>query len=427
MLAAFAVVGGMMGLQSQSEATEGSPAPKFGSGGREVRAASFFRSELIFPPNPQHNHGSCLVECPNGDLLACWYRGSGERTADDVAVLGARLRRGSRAWTEPFVLADTPGFPDTNPCMIVDPQKRLWLFWVTVMDNHWESGLLKYKISRDYQRDPGAPRWNTEKVLHIKPGPEFLETVQRDLDRQWEPYPETEGREKVAAYLAERHKMAQEKLTVRLGWMTRAHPFILDGKRLIVPLYSDGFDFSLMTYSDDWGATWQVSRPLVGPGNVQPSLARRKDGTLVAFFRDNGPPPQRVMQSESHDGGLTWSLAHDIALPDPGAGLEVLVLQSGRWLLINNDTEKGRHSLAISISEDEGRTWPHVRHLERDAPGPGAGSYSYPSLLQARDGTIHATYSYTPSAANAAKEGKGETIKHVQFNEAWLLEERPDR
>lgn len=384
----------------------------------------FLQGELIFPPESLHNHGSCIVECPNGDLLVCWYRGSGERRADDVAILGARRRKGSAEWSAPFVLADTPGFPDCNPCMIIDSQRQLWLFWPTILDNRWESALLKYKVSRDYQRAPGPPRWHTEKVLHLKPGPEFLEAVKRDLDRQWEPYVQAasaQDRERLKTYLAERHRMAEDKLSVRLGWMPRPHPFMVGEKRLLLPLYSDGFDFSLMAYTDDGGENWQVSEPLVGPGNVQPSVARRRDGTLVAFFRDNGPPPQRVMVSESRDEGRTWSLARDTDLPDPGAGVEVLALKSGRWLLINNDTESGRHQLAVSVSEDEGRTWPFKRHLEKDTPGPDAGSYSYPSLLQARDGTIHATYSYRPNRANAARDGQGESIKHVQFNEAWLL------
>lgn len=387
-------------------------------------------SELIFPPQALHNHASCLVECPNGDLLACWYRGSGEREADDVAVLGARFHRGATHWTAPFVMADTPGFPDCNPCMVIDAQHRLWLFWPTILDNHWESALLKYKISADYQQRDGPPHWQTEKVLLLKPGPEFLATVDRDLDAQYAPVMQAATPDQQAAlkkYLADRHRRAADKLSVRLGWMPRAHPFLLDGKQLILPLYSDGFDFSLMAITEDGGETWQCSAPLVGPGNVQPSLALRQDGTLVAYFRDNGPPPPRVMVSESHDRGQTWTPVRDTDLPDPGAGLEVIVLRSGRWVLINNDTESGRHSLALTISEDEGRTWPSVRHLEHDAPGPDAGSYAYPSILQAHDGTIHVTYTYAPNKANAAREGAGSTIKHVQFNEAWLLEGRSRR
>jgi predicted neuraminidase len=393
-----------------------------------------YKGELLFAPQKLHNHGSCIVECANGDLLVCWYRGSGERSADDVAIMGARRRRGKTGWTPAFVMADTPGFPDCNPCMIIDPRTQLWLFWPTILANTWESALMKIRISRDYERDPGPPRWEWEEVLHVKPGPEFLATVERDLDRQWEPTMQSANavqRARLRAALAEWHRKAQDKLSVRLGWMPRAHPFLfrLPGgvTRMIVPLYSDAFDFSLMAITDDGGATWRTSAPIVGPGCVQPSIARRRDGTLVAFFRDNGPPPARVMVSESKDSGMTWTPVRDTDLPDPGAGLEVIALQSGRWLLVNNDTEEGRCSLAVSISNDEGRTWPSVRHLEQDKPGAEAGSYAYPSILQAKDGTIHVTYSYTPNKANAAILGAGESIKHVQFNEAWLGVAEPHR
>ncbi|HOY58464.1 MAG TPA: exo-alpha-sialidase [Verrucomicrobiota bacterium] len=388
----------------------------------------FRRGELIFAPQARHNHGSCLVECPNGDLLACWYRGSGEAQSDDVAIVGARRREGDPHWSEVFAMADTPGFPDCNPCMIIDVQKTLRLFWPVILDNQWESALLMSKTSNDYVRNPGPPQWQTEKVIHLKPGPEFAEAVRRDLDRQWEPGLKAasgEVRQRLQQSLATWHRRSNEKLSVRLGWMPRAHPVQFDGNRLILPLYSDGFAFSIMAYTDDGGATWNISAPLVGAGSIQPSIARRRDGTLVAFFRDGGPPPKRVLVSESGDKGLTWSLARDTDRPNPGAGLEVIVLKSGRWALINNDTEKGRHSLAVSVSEDEGCTWPIVRHLEHDAPGQDTGSYSYPSILQARDGTLHATYSYEPNPANVVREGKGESIKHVQFNEAWLLEGRP--
>src|SRR4029434_3517248 len=71
-----------------------------------------FTSELVFPLHKQHNHAPGIVECPNGDLLVSWYRGSGERAADDVAVFGARKKAGSDKWSDAFLMADTPGFPD---------------------------------------------------------------------------------------------------------------------------------------------------------------------------------------------------------------------------------------------------------------------------------------------------------------------------
>ena len=45
--------------------------------------------------------------------------------------------------------------------------------------------------------------------------------------------------------------------------------------------------------------------------------------------------------------------------------------------------------LAISLSDDEGRTWRWTRQLA-DAPGQ---RFDYPSVIQARDGRLHVTFS----------------------------------
>lgn len=382
------------------------------------------QGELIFPPEHLHNHASCVVECPNGDLLVCWYNGSGERNADDVKVEGARLHKGSRQWSNRFLLADTPGFPDTNPCLFIDPQQRLWLIWQAILANEWHTALPKYKIASSYQ-DDGPPKWEAADNILFKQTPEFAEIVSKqtkEMLAQLESAP-AEGRDRFKRYIGLMEERAKDKYFSRLGWMTRAHP-IVSGKRLIIPLYSDGYSFSLMALSDDGGATWQASQPIVGAGNIQPALARKKDGTLVAYMRDNGPPPKRLHVSESRDNGSTWSPVRDSNLPNPGAGTEVINLANGRWLLIYNDTERGRHSLAVSLSDDEGKTWKWTRHLERDEMGPNAGSYHYPSVIQARDGSLHATYTYTLNGDKVQKDDQGrrlrECIKHVHFNEAWI-------
>ncbi len=388
-----------------------------------------YEAELIFPLETWHNHASCIVEAPNGDLLVCWFHGSGERTADDVKIEGARLRRGSRVWRPRFTLADTPGFPDGNPCMFIDPRGRLWLFHTTILANTWESALLKVRVSSDYLHDR-PPRWEISEVLHVKPGPEFEAEVNRRL-------PQIEAavgsltltdvqRQEAEDFLGAMRRHATDKLYRRLGWMTRAHPFLLEGRRLLVPLYHDGFSFSLMAITDDWGQTWHTSSPLVGAGNIQPSLVRRQDGSLYTLMRDNGPPPKRLLQSESRDHGETWSPVTDSELPNPGSGAEIIALRNGHWVLISNDTERGRYQLAVQISEDEGRTWNWKRYLERDAPGPEAGSYHYPSIIQAKDGTLHASYSYHLARRNLPKDVDGDpaakSIKHAHFNEAWVRE-----
>jgi predicted neuraminidase len=383
-----------------------------------------YAAEYVFPPDRLHNHSSSIVECPNGDLLICWYHGSGERNADDVIVEGARLRKGDAKWSERFLLADTPGFPDTNPCLFIDPRGRLWLIWQTIIANEWHTALTKYKISSHYTND-GPPQWDTAETLLLKPGPEFTEAIRRQLDID-EPkigaLP-ADRQDRARAYLAAVRERAGDKYFMRMGWMTRVHPLALDDRRLIIPLYSDGYSVSLMALSDDGGDTWSASAPLVGYGAVQPSVVKRKDGSLIAYMRDNGPPPKRVLVSESKDSGKTWGPVTDSDIPNPGSSVETIVLSSGRWLMVLNDTEQGRHLLSVWLSDDEGKTWKWKRPLESAEPGPEATSASYPSVIQSRDGTIHVTYSLALKGKDVPQVESGrkqlETIKHARFNEAW--------
>ena len=118
-----------------------------------AHADPVYRAELVFPLHPKHNHAPGIVECPNGDLLVSWYRGSGERSADDVAVYGARRRKGAAAWSDPFPMADHPGFPDCNTALFIDRHQKLWLFWPIILDNTWSSCLTCYRTARVYDRD----------------------------------------------------------------------------------------------------------------------------------------------------------------------------------------------------------------------------------------------------------------------------------
>src|SRR5437762_10255517 len=141
-----------------------------------MAAAPQYSGELIFPLERWHNHSSSIVEAPNGDLLVCWFHGSGERTADDVKIEGARKRKGASQWSPRFTMADTPGYPDTNCAMFIDPQDRLWLLWPTILANEWHTALMKYRISSDYRKD-GSPKWEMSEVLHVTPGKDFKKSV----------------------------------------------------------------------------------------------------------------------------------------------------------------------------------------------------------------------------------------------------------
>ncbi len=369
-------------------------------------AAPCWRAELVFPLHPQHNHAPGIAELPNGDLLVSWYRGSGERSADDVAVYGVRLKRGESRWSEAFLMADTPGFPDCNTCMMVDARGRLWVFWPVILANSWESCLTHYQVAEDPTGD-AAPKWNHRGLILLKPADfkdESLKLLDVELANLGRPLSPRE-----AAHVDLFRTRLGEKLYQRLGWQPRCKPTVLPSGRILLPLYSDTFDMSIMAVSDDQGATWYASRPLIGFGSIQPTVLRRNDGTLVAYMRENGPR-QRIRVSESRDDGLTWGSVGVTELPNPGSGIDGVRLSNGLWLLVYNDTTQGRNSLAVSLSEDEGRTWKWTRHLERSPHG----SYHYPAVIQTRDSLVHVVYSYFVDG--------GKSMKHAVFNESWIRE-----
>jgi predicted neuraminidase len=370
----------------------------------EAAAKPEYSAELVFPLHDQHNHAPGIVECPNGELLVSWYRGSGERRSDDVAVFGARQRKGSKEWSDAFLMADTPGFPDCNTCMMVDGENRLWLFWPVVIANTWESALTNYQVSSDYEGD-GAPKWNRSGAIYLKPE-NFGEEATEQLNAMVKKFEAVIGDELREEIEGVRPRLL-DKLYQRLGWQPRCKPTVLPSGRILLPLYTDTFSISLMAVSDDDGQSWYASKPIFGFGAIQPTVLRRDNGELVAYMRENGVE-QHIRASTSKDDGITWGPVVATELENPGAGIDGVRLANGHWLMVYNDTTDGRTSLAVAISVDEGKTWKWKRHLEKH----DAGSYHYPVVIQARDGTIHTVYSYFVDG--------GKSMKHAAFNEEWV-------
>jgi hypothetical protein len=208
--------------------------------------------------------------------------------------------------------------------------------------------------------------------------------------------------------------LSSNKLNQRLGWMTANKPVQLATGEIVLPLYSDRYFASIMAISGDRGNSWQASEPLVGYGNIQPSLVERSDGTLVAWMRESGLR-KRIRYGVSSDQGRSWSSVRESALPNPGAKVAVNALASGDWLVAYNPLVDGRHSLGLAISHDEGDTWQTFHHLEEVSAEDG--SFSYPCLVETSDGHIHATYTY-----QTRKDGKKtlESIKHVTLRRLGL-------
>lgn len=427
---------------------------------KQVSLQRSVHKEIIFPLQIEHVHGPTLVELPNGDLLSAWFQGSGERWADDVRIMGSRLPKDDTLWSEPFLMADTPGFPDINPVLFMDTKARLWLMWYPVIANQWDTSISMYRISENYEGQ-GAPVWSWQDVIFVKPGDKtergiqqgdrFVESAKKQLD-EYEVYldgellaslPEDDKRQLQKLWIGYRQRIdslaggknmmrggrirdgeKEEEATLgyplsrRIGWQTKNKPIIISD-RIIVPLYSDGFDCSLFAMTDDLGRTWQFSNPVMGGIGIQPTIAISRDGRLSAYLRDNGPPPKRMQLTTSSDGGYTWTIARDTDLPNPGAGFDMTTLESGEWAIVYNDTGEGRYDLTVAISDNEGKSWSWKRQIEHDDRGEKATISHYPAVIQGEDGLIRVVYSFHHRDRDA---GPAKTIKYASFPVSWVKE-----
>jgi predicted neuraminidase len=129
-------------------------------------------------------------------------------------------------------------------------------------------------------------------------------------------------------------------------------------------------------------------------------------GRLQAIGRTRGTG--RVFETWSEDEGRTWTPLTLTSLPNPNAGIDAVTLADGRFLVVYNHTPKGRSPLNVAISDD-GRQWDAGLIVEDD---PGR-EFSYPAVIQARDGLVHITYTW-----------RRERIRHVVVDPA-RIERRP--
>lgn len=151
-------------------------------------------------------------------------------------------------------------------------------------------------------------------------------------------------------------------------------------------------------YTKDWGRTWTKSAPIndgVQFSAIQPSILKYKNGDLQVLGRTRNTV---IYQSRSKDDGETWSPMTALDLPNNNSGTDAVTLKDGRQLLVYNHVlpdstwKKGkgpRTPLNVALSKD-GKQWMAALVLE-DSP---ISQYSYPSVIQGKDGMVHIVYTW---------------------------------
>jgi predicted neuraminidase len=317
-----------------------------------LEASEFIYESASFPAC----HASTIVETADG-LVVAWFGGTHERHPD-VGIWVSHLENGQ--WSAAVEVADgvesvTVRYPTWNPVLFQPKDGPLLLFYkVGPSPAEWW-GMVKTS-------DDGGHTWSEAKRL-----PDGI-----------------------------------------LGPIKNKPVQLADGT-IISPSSTefDGWRVHFET-STDVGKSWQASPP-VNDGTtiraIQPSILIYPGNRLQAIGRTRS---QGIFEVWSEDGGKTWGKMGLTSLPNPSSGTDAVTLADGRQLLVynHNPNYKGRSPLNVAVSEG-GKNWQAALVLEDDQ---GENGYSYPAVIQTKDGKVHITYTW-----------RRERIKHVVVDPAKLV------
>ena len=111
-------------------------------------------------------------------------------------------------------------------------------------------------------------------------------------------------------------------------------------------------------------------------------LLECKDGRIAMYVRTT----YGIGVSYSYDRGKTWTEGEDSGIGGPNSRFFIKRLPSGRILLINHDVSNARSHLTAYLSENEGASWKYKLLLDERK------SVSYPDATIGADGYIYITY-----------------------------------
>lgn len=305
-------------------------------------------SGFIADPAPTpSSHASTIVEAKAG-LTAAWFGGIREGSSD-VGIWFTRQADGQ--WLKPALLAqgDEDGgnrtYPTWNPVLFQPRNGPLYLFYkVGPNPRDWWGRVLK--------SEDGGLNWGKKSVRLPK---DIFGPIRN------KPVELANG-------------------TILCGSSTEDQGWRVHMEWTANPIFGP----------------WQRTTALhdaMEVGAIQPTLLTWGDGRIQMLCRTK---EGLIYDAESANSGQTWSRMHRTDLSNPNSGIDGVVLQDGRAVLIYNPISKGRGELAVGLSSD-GRVWKNALTLEK-----GEGEFSYPAVIQDKAGNIHVTYTW-----------KRERIKHV--------------
>jgi len=326
----------------------------------------------------EHNHFMAVTECPNGDLLACWFTCISEM-GRELGVAASRLRYGQEEWEPASPFWDAPDRNDHTNALWYDGKGTLYHF------NGLGANIRRLAALLRKSKDNGAT-WSKAHLIFP------------DHDRR-------------------RNTVVESIFRAQDG-------------RIIVPF--DGRHGSVIAISSDEGKTWLDLGPKDPGGSIRGTHAgvvQLRNGCLMAFGR-HGAIDGKMPMSISSDMGKTWTYSPSPFQPiHSGRRVALMRLRQGplffasfcHGMMIKDITGKRRpvSGLFTAVSLDEGKTWPYRRLVSDDGPGRN---------IQTMDGdliTMDASNSEPVGYLGVCQSSDGlihllSSREHYAFNLKWL-------
>ncbi len=332
----------------------------------------------VISPDAQSYHGwPTVARRAGGELWVVWSGGREAHVCPFGQVLAMTSRDDGATWTWPRVLLDSA--IDDRDAGVLETAKGTLL--VTTFTSLAYEPLLKKQQAMVELVTGGwkSAGMTPEQYARWKACHERLDEAGRKADLGVWLIRSTDGGKTWSTRLPSCVDSPHGPIQLRDGRLLYA------GKQL----WTDAKKIGVCESTDD-GLTWHwlaeiPTRPgdEVIKGYHELHAVEAGDGTLIVQIRNhNKANAGEILQSESSDGGKTWSVPHSIGVW--GLPSHLLRLRDGR-LLMTYGHRRAPFGNQARISTDNGKTWSGALIISGDGAG---GDLGYPSTVELGDGSL---------------------------------------
>jgi hypothetical protein len=327
-------------------------------------APSAIEAPQIISRQPEFYHGwPTLAADRQGNLLVVYSGGREAHVCPFGRVELIRSSDGGRSWSWPQVILDSP-IDDRDAGICATPSGAILVTTFTS---------LAYQSVLDHATGWPAERLARWQAVNLRTTAE----QRKGLLDTWMLRSVDGGMTWSAAY--------------RVPVNSPHGPVVLADGRLLYAgkqLWTGEKKIGVCESKDD-GRTWQWLADI--PARPEDRVAEyhelhaveARDGSIIVHIRNqNAVNNGETLQSESRDGGKSWSVPHAIGVW--GLPSHLLRLRDGR-LLMSYGYRRAPFGNRARMSTDNGRRWSEAMMISDDGAG---GNLGYPSTVELPDGKL---------------------------------------